>query len=145
MKSGKLIAKYSGAYQSLDGDMNYISLYLFKRKKKYIIMNDEGVTDLVFFTEAQYFKDKEKAFNVFSEKFNSHQKYFIKQFPEIINQIHSFDDKTNTVNILKEPKDIVDKDFTHFDCYDDELEKQINIVTYEILKQLKEEQYEKSH
>jgi hypothetical protein len=145
VKNGELIAKYCGAYQSLDGDMNYITLCLFKRKNKYIVINDQGITNLVFDTELQYFKNREKAFNVFLEKFSSHEKYFLKQFPEITNEIHSFEDKTNTVNILKAPKDIVDKDFTHFVCYDDKLEKQVNIVAYKTLKQLKEEQHEKSY
>jgi endo-1,4-beta-D-glucanase Y len=139
MKNGELIAKYCGAYQSLDGDMNYITLCLFKRKDKYIIMNDQGVTNLLFNTELQYFKDKEKSFNVFLEKFASHQMYFLKQFPEIINEIHSFEEKTNTVNILKEPQDIVDKDFIHFECHDDKLKKAVYEVGYKNLKKLKGE------
>jgi hypothetical protein len=40
---------------------------------------------------------------------------------------------------LKEPQDIVDKDFIHFECHDDKLKKAVYEVGYKNLKKLKGE------
>jgi hypothetical protein len=139
MKNGELLAKNCCAHQTLDGNLNYSTTCLFTRKNKYIVMYDQGETGILFYPELQYFKNKEKAYEVFTKYVISTHKELLKQHPETINRIRSFDEENKVTTVIGEISEDFDNDFNHVLFYDDELKKIVSDAGFEMLKELKEE------